>query len=197
MLPVRHNFLNIYRYGNGGYSEKSIRHQFSRKINFPGWFQTAMGSLKKKECIAAFDPFYIYVSIGDGGGADDKDMGHVSDWYNKNAGGNGQDKKQNLLGSILRIDVNNGNPYGIPSDNPFADGKNGLKEIYAYGLRNPYRFCFAPDGSLIAADAGQELYEEIDVITKGGNYGWNVKEGRHCFNAADNKHPFDSCPDKR
>ncbi len=62
MLPVRHNFLNIYRYGNGGYSEKSIRHQFSRKINFPGWFQTAMGSLKKKECIAAFDPSYIRAS---------------------------------------------------------------------------------------------------------------------------------------
>jgi len=59
MLPVRHNFLNIYRYGNGGYSEKSIRHQFSRKINFPGWFETAMSSLKKKECIAAFDPSYI------------------------------------------------------------------------------------------------------------------------------------------
>lgn len=145
----------------------------------------------------AFGPDgFLYISIGDGGGADDKDMGHVSDWYDKNAGGNGQDTKQNLLGNILRIDVNNGNPYGIPSDNPFADGKNGLKEIYAYGLRNPYRFSFAADGSLIAADAGQVLYEEIDVITKGGNYGWNVKEGRHCFNAADNKHPFDSCPTK-
>ncbi len=145
----------------------------------------------------AFGPDgFLYISIGDGGGADDKDMGHVSDWYDKNAGGNGQDTKQNLLGNILRIDVNNGNPYGIPTDNPFADGKDGLKEIYAYGLRNPYRFCFAGDGSLIAADAGQVLYEEIDVITKGGNYGWNVKEGRHCFNAADNKQPFDSCPVK-
>ncbi len=145
----------------------------------------------------AFGPDgFLYISIGDGGGADDKDMGHVRDWYDKNEGGNGQDTKQNLLGNILRIDVNNGSPYGIPSDNPFVDGKNGLKEIYAYGLRNPYRFCFAADGSMIAADAGQVLYEEIDVITKGGNYGWNVREGRHCFNAADRKQPFDSCPTK-
>ena len=59
MLPVRHNFLNIYRYGSGDYSEKSIRHQFSRKINFAGWFKTAMSSLKGKESIAAFDPSYI------------------------------------------------------------------------------------------------------------------------------------------
>ncbi len=103
----------------------------------------------------AFGPDgYLYISIGDGGGAND-------------------------------IDVNNGTPYGIPADNPFVDGQNGLKEIYAFGLRNPYRFSFSGDGSLIAADAGQELYEEIDVIEKGGNYGWNVKEGRHCFNAAE------------
>lgn len=143
----------------------------------------------------AFGPDgYLYLSMGDGGGANDNEMGHVEDWYARNEGGNGQDVKQNLMGSILRIDVNNGNPYGIPSDNPFADGKGGLKEIYAYGLRNPYRFSFAPDGSLIAADAGQELFEEIDVIQKGGNYGWNVKEGRHCFDAANNKQPLDSCP---
>lgn len=145
----------------------------------------------------AFGPDgYLYISIGDGGGANDNEMGHVPDWYKPNEGGNGQDVKQNLLGGILRIDVNNGTPYGIPADNPFADGQNGLKEIYAFGLRNPYRFSFAGDGSLIAADAGQELYEEIDVITKGGNYGWNVKEGRHCFNAASNKQPADSCPSK-
>ncbi|MGI8635119.1 MAG: hypothetical protein ACR2KZ_06915, partial [Segetibacter sp.] len=59
MLPVRHHFLKVYRHGNGRYSEKSICHQFSRKINSPGWFETAMSSLKKKECIAAFDPSYI------------------------------------------------------------------------------------------------------------------------------------------
>lgn len=99
----------------------------------------------------AFGPDgYLYLSIGDGGGANDNEMGHVEDWYATNKGGNGQDVKQNLMGSILRIDVNNGNPYGIPSDNPFADRNSGLKEIYAYGLRNPYRFAFAPDGTLIA-----------------------------------------------
>lgn len=145
----------------------------------------------------AFGPDgFLYISVGDGGGAGDKEMGHVDDWYAKNQGGNGQDVKQNLLGSILRIDVNHGTPYGIPATNPFTENKAGLPEIFAYGLRNPYRFCFGPDGSLIAADAGQELYEEIDVIVGGGNYGWNVKEGRHCFDAANFKQPADSCPDR-
>lgn len=59
MLPVRHNFLNSFRYGDGGYSERSIRNQFNRKINFPGWFDAAFGTLRQKECIAAFDPSYI------------------------------------------------------------------------------------------------------------------------------------------
>ncbi len=138
---------------------------------------------------------YLYVSIGDGGGADDKDLGHVEDWYKKNEGGNGQDIEKNLQGNILRLDVDNGSPYGIPSDNPFVD-KDGLDEIYAFGFRNPYRFSFDKlTGMLVAADAGQELYEEVDVVVKGGNYGWNVKEGRHCFNAADPLHPLSDCPD--
>jgi len=95
----------------------------------------------------------------------------------------------------LRINVNNGSPYGIPSDNPFV-GKEGKPEIYAYGFRNPFRFSFDMGGShqLILGDAGQVLYEEIDVVTKGGNYGWNVKEGRHCFNAANNDTVLNSCP---
>ncbi|WP_266206221.1 PQQ-dependent sugar dehydrogenase [Pontibacter kalidii] len=139
---------------------------------------------------------YLYISIGDGGGANDTAMGHVEDWYEVNKGGNGQDVKENLLGNILRIDVNGGDPYGIPADNPFAGDKEGLDEIYAYGFRNPYRFSFDRlTGMLIAADAGQELYEEVDVVTKGGNYGWNVKEGRHCFNAADPLNPLPDCPD--
>lgn len=122
----------------------------------------------------AFGPDgYLYISLGDGGGGNDTDVGHVD-------GGNGQDIMQNLLGSILRIDVDSGENYGIPSDNPFV-GIDGFDEIYAFGLRNPYRFCFDPDGNIIAADAGQELYEEINLIEKGGNYGWNVKEGAHCF----------------
>ena len=121
--------------------------------------------------------------------------GHVDDWYAANAGGNGQDIQSNLFGNILRIDVDNGSPYGIPADNPFV-GKDGLDEIYAYGFRNPFRMSFDMGGNhdLIAGDAGQSLYEEIDLVTKGGNYGWNVKEGRACFNAAANTTTMPSCP---
>jgi glucose/arabinose dehydrogenase len=122
----------------------------------------------------AFGPDgYLYISIGDGGGANDTDDGHVE-------GGNGQDITENLLGSILRIDVDGTDDYGIPPDNPFV-GVDGFDEIYAFGLRNPYRFSFDGDGNLIVADAGQELYEEINLVQKGGNYGWNIKEGAHCF----------------
>jgi glucose/arabinose dehydrogenase len=144
----------------------------------------------------AFGPDgHLYISIGDGGGADDVAPGHVEDWYPVNKGGNGQDIESNLFGNILRLDVNNGSPYGIPRDNPFV-GKRGLDEIYAFGFRNPFRFSFDMGGShqLIAGDAGQVLYEEIDLVKKGGNYGWNVKEGRHCFNAAHDNEELGSCP---
>jgi glucose/arabinose dehydrogenase len=136
---------------------------------------------------------YLYISIGDGGGGDDNQQGHVEDWYAENSGGNGQDISQNLLGSILRIDVSTTESYAIPADNPFLSNE-GLDEIYAYGLRNPYRFSFASDNSMILADAGQELYEEIDVIEKGDNYGWNVKEGKHCFDTDNPETPAGSCP---
>jgi len=137
----------------------------------------------------------LYIAIGDGGGLNDVGTGHVDDWYAANAGGNGQDITSNLLGNILRIDVDNGSPYSIPPDNPFV-GKDGLDEIYAYGFRNPYRMSFDMGGNhdLIAGDAGQSLYEEIDLVIKGGNYGWNVKEGRACFNAAANTTAMSSCP---
>ncbi|HEY8734576.1 MAG TPA: PQQ-dependent sugar dehydrogenase, partial [Puia sp.] len=130
----------------------------------------------------AFGPDgFLYISIGDGGKADDVGNGHVPDWYTVNAGGNGQDIYANLMGNILRIDVN-GNPYNIPADNPFV-GTAARPEIYAYGFRNPFRFSFDRGGShqLLVGDEGQSLYEEVDVVTKGGNYGWNVKEGTHCF----------------
>jgi glucose/arabinose dehydrogenase len=136
---------------------------------------------------------FLYISVGDGGGGNDVGTGHVADWYAQNEGGNGQNVDENLLGKILRIDVNTGSPYGIPADNPLA-GKDGRDEIYAFGFRNPYRFCFDPSGQMILADAGQELYEEIDLVQKGGNYGWNVKEGRHCFSTADPDTPPSSCP---
>lgn len=149
----------------------------------------------------AFGPDgYLYISIGDGGNKNDLGPGHVEDWYAVNAGGNGQDIEQNLLGNILRIDVNasaNGKAYAIPHSNPFV-GKPGLDEIWAYGFRNPYRFSFDMSGSrrLLAGDAGQGLYEEISDVEKGGNYGWNVKEGTACFNAASELTELASCPDR-
>ncbi len=145
----------------------------------------------------AFGPDgYLYISIGDGGGANDTGVGHVPDWYPVNEGGNGQDIEANLLGNILRIDINSGSPYSIPWDNPFV-GKPGLDEIYAYGFRNPFRFSFDMSGSrqLYVGDAGQLLWEEVSVVEKGGNYGWNVQEGTHCFDAANPLQGLASCPD--
>ena len=142
------------------------------------------------------DDGYLYISLGDGGGANDNNaLGHVPDWYTENGGGNGQDITQNLLGSILRIDVDGGTPYGIPADNPFRAGP-GLDEIYAYGFRNPYRFSFDMGGrnDLLVGDAGQGLWEEVSRVTRGGNYGWNVKEGTHCFDAENNRVSPPTCP---
>jgi glucose/arabinose dehydrogenase len=137
----------------------------------------------------------LYISLGDGGGANDVGLGHVEDWYADNGGGNGQDKEANLLGNILRIDIDNGTPYAIPADNPFV-GRPGLDEIWAYGLRNPYRMSFdTREGHrLFAGDAGQGRWEEVSIIERGGNYGWNVKEGTHCFDAENNTVEPESCP---
>jgi len=134
----------------------------------------------------AFGPDgYLYISTGDGGFANDKAL------FNTEKIGNAQDLKS-PLGKILRIDVNSGDPYSVPADNPFADGKDALPEIYAYGLRNPWRMSFDAGGEhqLVTADVGQNSYEEVDIIVKGANYGWNRMEGTHCFNPDDpNKHP--------
>jgi hypothetical protein len=122
----------------------------------------------------AFGPDnYLYIPLGDGGQANDVALGHP-------VKGNGQDTNT-LLGSILRIDVDSGSPYAIPTDNPFV-GKAGADEIYAYGFRNPYHISFDKlTGQLFVADVGQNLWEEIDIVEQGQNYGWNLKEGKHCF----------------
>lgn len=138
----------------------------------------------------AFGPdHYLYLSIGDGGNANDVGRGHTAKT------GNGQDINK-IMGKILRLDVDHGQPYASPRDNPFV-GRSGRNEIYAYGFRNPYRFSFDMAGShqLFVGDAGQDLYEEVDVVSKGGNYGWNIKEGTHCFNPQDAKHPPEHCQD--
>ena len=143
---------------------------------------------------------YLYMSIGDGGGADDVGLGHVEDWYAANEGGNGQDIQHNLLGDILRIDVDRGAPYAIPAGNPFAGTpgcSDGCDETWAYGLRNPYRMSFDMGGSrdLFVGDAGQNLWEEVNIAVSGGNFGWNVKEGAHCFSTADPDASPAECPD--
>ncbi len=115
----------------------------------------------------------LYLGLGDGGSGGDPN-------------GNGQDLQNNLLGSILRIDVRGGagTPYSVPSDNPFASSPNGAKpETWIYGLRNPWRFSFdTATGLLWIGDVGQGDWEEIDRVEHGGgNYGWNIMEGFHCF----------------
>lgn len=138
---------------------------------------------------------YLYIAIGDGGGANDVGAGHFDDWYKANDGGNAQNIDANFLGKILCIDIDGGSPYVVPATNPFV-GKPGLDEIFAFGFRNPYRMTFDMGESkqLITGDAGQSLWEEINVVRKGGNYGWNVREGSHCFNAADNTKELAECP---
>ena len=116
---------------------------------------------------------FLYVATGDGGsGGDPQD--------------NGQDRGS-WLGKVLRVDVNStekGN-YGIPADNPFKGNKDGLREeVFAYGLRNPWRISFDDKGQLWAGDVGQNKIEEVDIITNGGNYGWRVKEGQAAFNSS-------------
>lgn len=138
----------------------------------------------------AFGPDgYLYIPLGDGGGANDTGTGHVTDWYEVNAGGNGQDNEGNMLGSVLRIDIDNGDPYAIPEDNPGIS--DIYPEIWAFGFRNPYRMAFDPGGEneLFVGDAGQNLWEEVSIVEVGGNYGWNVREGTHCFSSDQPRNP--------
>jgi glucose/arabinose dehydrogenase len=118
---------------------------------------------------------YLYIGSGDGGGAGDK---HGIE-------GNGQNPNT-FLGKLLRLNIDSNLPYEIPSDNPFLKGK-GLPEIYALGLRNPWKFSFdRTTGRLFLGDVGQERIEEINIIEKGKNYGWKVLEGNLCYDPIEN-----------
>ncbi len=114
---------------------------------------------------------FLYIGLGDGGLRADPE-------------GNGQNLST-LLGSMLRIDPKPDPvtklPYSIPSDNPFINNKTAKPEIFAYGIRNPWRYSFSPDGKLLLADVGQDKYEEVNIIESGKNYGWSPMEGLHCF----------------
>jgi glucose/arabinose dehydrogenase len=134
---------------------------------------------------------FLYISTGDGGYANDWGIGHnVTE-------GNGQDLLSQH-GKILRIDVDqtSGGTYGIPQDNPFVGQEaSALPEIWAYGLRNPWRCSFdmGGDNQLICGDVQQNSYEEVSIIEKGGNHGWRVMEATHCFDFENpNQHP-ESC----
>ena len=118
----------------------------------------------------------LYLGLGDGGSAGDPS-------------GNGQNLNT-LLGKVIRLDVRNassGQPYAIPGDNPFAGRAGSRGEIWAYGLRNPWRMSFdSATGALWVGDVGQNAVEEVSVVTRGGNFGWNVVEGDRCFKPSSN-----------
>lgn len=118
----------------------------------------------------------LYIGLGDGGFANDPQ--------------NHGQRTDSLLGKILRIDVTADakKPYCIPTDNPFVSDKKYAPEIWAVGIRNPWRYTFDPTGRLIVADVGQNLWEEVTFVTKGSNQGWRVKEASHCFQ------PEKNCP---
>ena len=136
----------------------------------------------------AFGPDgYLYTGMGDGGAGGDPE-------------GNGQDP-DTLLGAMLRIDVDNGEPYSVPQDNPFASAEGAAPEVWAYGLRNPWRFSFDREtGDLWIADVGQNAFEEVNMQSAdsagGENYGWNITEGESCFNEANPTAPLESCDDE-
>ncbi|MFN3199404.1 MAG: PQQ-dependent sugar dehydrogenase [Bradymonadia bacterium] len=122
----------------------------------------------------AFGPDgFLYVGLGDGG--------HANDPHD-----HGQNTRS-FLGSMLRLDVDHpalGKPYGIPKDNPFVGQDTHKPEMWAVGLRNPWRYSFTPDGRLVTGDVGQNKWEEITFVPKGGNLGWRLREAAHCFKPA-------------
>lgn len=129
---------------------------------------------------------YLYIGVADGGGVGDP----------QNSARNLKD----LRGKILRIDVDGTHgslPYRIPADNPFVGNSHARPEIYAYGFRNPWRFHIDPvTGWMLESDVGQYLVEEVNLVTAGGNYGWNTMEGKSCFDRRNPLTPNDRCHKK-
>lgn len=173
-------FLNMVRRGKSTASESVIlevsaeRDQHGQLLAFKGVrdiYRVTQPYQNHNAGGLAFGPDgYLYIGWGDGGWMDDPH-------------GHGQNLST-ALGAMLRIDIDRqtkNQAYAIPTDNPFVGYAGALPEIWAYGLRNPWRYSFAPDGRLIVADVGQNMWEEINIVTAGGNYGWNQREGRHCF----------------
>lgn len=125
----------------------------------------------------AFGPDgYLYIGWGDGGWRFDPE--------------NNAQNTRTFLGSMLRVDINvpinSKKPYAIPADNPFLKNKNYKPEMFAIGLRNPWRYSFDPMGRLIVADVGQDKYEEVSIVPAGSNMGWKHREAFHCFNPTEN-----------
>lgn len=142
---------------------------------------------------------FLYISLGDGGNADDQGPGHTTE-------GNGQNQG-NVLGTLLRIDPlgsdSTNGEYGIPAGNPFVGDSDVPDEIYAFGFRNPFRFSFDKgtsfnpgDGTLYVGDVGQNDIEEVDIVEAGENYGWRIKEGTFLFdpNGDQNGFVFENSP---
>lgn len=140
---------------------------------------------------------YLYTTTGDGGDVFDD---HEASWYEKNPGmgAHSQTTTDNLLGGVIRIDVDTvagDRPYGIPDDNPLVDREGHRDEYYAWGFRNPWGASFDGD-DLYVADVGQARFEIVNLVEKGGNYGWNIREGTHCIDMDASRDPPAECPDE-
>src|SRR3954454_22255648 len=172
--------------GQAVVTEWSVRHRHARHIKVDPSSRRVLMRVDKPQFNhnggdLAFGPRgRLYISLGDGGNADDQGDGHVP-------GGNAQSLAPgNVLGKVLRIDPHGHNSangmYGIPRTNPFVGPLPGADEIWARGFRNPYRFSFdARTGALRVADVGQNDIEEVDLVRRGRNYGWPIKEGSFIF----------------
>jgi glucose/arabinose dehydrogenase len=171
-------FVN-YTDGNG--DTQVVRYQASHNVADPNSAKAIL-SVKQPHSnhnggMIAFGPDgYLYIGMGDGGDGGDPDN------YGQNL--------NSLLGKILRIDVDHGDPYAVPQDNPFVGQENTRPEIWSYGWRNPWRFSFDREtGDLWAGDVGQNAIEEISFQAAGqsaGNYGWRLMEATQCFNPREN-----------